>query len=373
MRRFALPLLPLLLSGCYLVRQGAGQLDLLLNARPVDEVLADPRLPEEQRSRLDLVRVVKAFGIREMGLAPSGSYERYYDTGGKPVTWVVTACRKDRFEPYTWWFPIVGTVPYKGFFAREDAEAEAKGLRELDLDVHVSPTAAYSTLGWFSDPVLSTMLAYSEEDLANLILHELTHGTVWLPGGVDFNEGLASFVGGQGALEFFRKRDGEDSTSYARAVRSQAREEQRDARAIELFKALDGVYRSGKTRPQILKEREETALKLRSAWQAVDDRDRLEAEARARRERVLDAKALGRPSPEEPPPAPPKPPSREVNNAAILMQRRYGRYDEFRKLFDEAGADWPTFFARLKRGIKESDSFIPSSPSASGGSAPSPP
>ncbi len=303
--------LPLLLSGCWYLKQGAGQLDLLINSRPVEEVVADPLLPAAHRRKLELIREVKAFGIREMGLSPSGSYERYYDTGGKPVTWLVTACAKDRFEPYTWWFPIVGTLPYKGHFAREDAEAEARGLEALGLDVYVSPAAAYSTLGWFNDPILSTMLAYEDEQLANLILHELTHGTIFLPGGADFNEGLASFVGGQGALEFFRRRDGLDSTSYARAVRALAREEQRDARAIELFKALDALYRSKRPFDEILREREEVAFRLRRSWQ------------------------------------PGSAPSREVNNAAILMQRRYGRYEQFRKIFEEAEGDWGLFFRRM--------------------------
>jgi predicted aminopeptidase len=348
-KRFAV-LLPLLLSGCYFLRQGAGQLDLLWNSRPIGDVLADPAVPAEQKAKLELIRAVKAYGIREMALAPSGSYERYYDTGGKPVTWVVTACRKDRFEPYTWWFPIVGTVPYKGYFAKADAEAEAKSLEALDLDVYVSPTAAYSTLGWFNDPVLSTMLGYGDEDLANLILHELTHGTLWLPGGVDFNEGLASFVGGQGALEYFRKRDGTDSTSYARAVRAQAREEQRDDRAIELFKALDAVYRSGQPREEILRLREEAAVKLRASWMAADDRERRAAEERRRLEEAQDARALGRPAPAASPPDPPRAPSREVNNAAILMQRRYGRYDQFRKVFEEAAGEWDRFFERMASG-----------------------
>ncbi len=313
MNRFA-ALLPLLLSGCWYLKQGAGQLDLLLNSRPVEEVVADPLLPAEHRRKLELIREVKAFGIREMGLAPSGSYERYYDTGGKPVTWLVTACAKDRFEPYTWWFPIVGTVPYKGHFAREDAEAEARELAALGLDVYVGPAAAYSTLGWFNDPILSTMLAYDDAQLANLILHELTHGTLYLPGGADFNEGLASFVGGQGALEFFRKRDGLDSRSYARAIQAMAREEQRDARAIELFKALDDLYRSNRPREEVLRERGEVAFRLRQSWQ------------------------------------PGSSPSREVNNAAILMQRRYGRYEQFRAVFEEAGGRWDLFFGRMAKG-----------------------
>jgi predicted aminopeptidase len=356
--RRCLFLLPLALSGCYYLKQGAGQLDLLINSRSIDEAAADPTMPEAGRRKLALIREVKAFGEREMGLTRSSNYSTYYDTGGQPITWIVTACAKDRFAPYTWSFPIVGTVPYKGFFDRNDALAEARALEALDLDVNVSPAAAYSTLGYFSDPVLSTMLAYPDEDLASLILHELTHGTIFLPGGVDFNEGLASFVGSQGALEFFRGRAGEGSTSYARAVRSLAREEARDGRALAMYKALDALYRSDAPREDKLALRQEVADALRASWKAEADvlvrgvRDAAGADAALERRvgwggclvpwaggdvrRSLERLA-----------ALPGVSKGPVNNAVLLNQRRYGRYDEFRKVFEDVGGDWGRFFTAM--------------------------
>src|SRR5437016_3916838 len=182
-------------GGCYLLTQAGGQIDILLHSRGVEEMMADPSVSPAVKEKLRLVGDIKEFGEREMGLTPSSNYTTFYDTAGRPITYIVTACPKDSFRPYTWWFPIVGDVPYKGFFHRDDAVAEARALRAEGYDVRLGSASAYSTLGYFKDPVLSTMLDYPEEHLAALILHELTHGTIYLPGGADFNEGLASFVG----------------------------------------------------------------------------------------------------------------------------------------------------------------------------------
>jgi predicted aminopeptidase len=356
--RRLLPLLPLLLSGCYYVKLGLGQLDMALNSESLEAVENDPALPAAKRRKIQLVRDAKEFGERAMGLAPSDNYTTYYDTGGRPVTWVVTACAKDKFEPYLWSFPIVGTVPYKGFFSREDALAEAAALEALDLDVHVSPASAYSTLGYFKDPVLSTMLEYPDEELVSLILHELTHGTIFLPGGVDFNEGLANFVGAQGAKQFFRGRGGEGSTSYARAVRSMAREERRDARARAMFNALDALYKSDASREDKLALREEVAAALRAAWKAEAEALLREIE-RLRGEAELESRDLRHPClaswavddlrrARERLAALPGVAEGPVNNAVIQQQRRYGRYDAFRKVFEEAGGDWGLFFKRVR-------------------------
>jgi predicted aminopeptidase len=301
MRRLALVLLVLpLLSGCYILTQGYGQLRLLLDSRRIDDLLADPSVPDATKQKLLFVREVKSFGEHELGLSASSNYESFYDTKGQPITYIVSACRKDRFEPYTWWFPIVGDVPYKGFFSKDDARSEAQALEKEGYDVSVGMAAAYSTLGYFPDPILSTMLDYPDEQLAALILHELTHGTIYLPGGTDFNEGLASFVGWQGALEFARKERGISSDAYDRTVRAFAAEERRDARSRELFRKLSELYRSNLPRERILQEREKIA-------------------------------------------------GPKVNNAEILMQRRYGRYDEFRERFEKVGGDWRRFFEGLVR------------------------
>jgi predicted aminopeptidase len=360
-RTLAAALLLPALSGCYLVTQAAGQISMLASMRDVGDVRADPATSDRARSALALIAEIRSFGVEVMGLRAGSSYTHFFDTRGTPVTHVVSACRKDRFEPKTWWFPFVGTVPYKGFFDRADADAEADALRAEGLDVHVGAAAAYSTLGWFPDPILSTMLDLPEEELANLILHELTHNTVWIPGDVDLNEGLASFVGGQGALEFVRRRHGTGSPAYERAVRMLAAEERRDARGRKLYEALKELYASDVSRAAKLRERE----RIRAGWARAEGEER---------RKLLD-RALAFEAEELPPPGVPcalvallaaparsaeaaayrrraeahRVPEGPVNNAVLLQWRRYGRGDEFREAFEAAGGDWGRFFEAMRK------------------------
>ncbi|MBI2899599.1 MAG: aminopeptidase [Planctomycetes bacterium] len=311
--------LPLLLSGCYIIRQGCGQLDILLHRRNVDEVLAGPA-PEPEKEKLKLVLEAKAFGERVLALEPTDNYTTFFDTRGKPVSYAVTACRKDRFEPYTWWFPIVGTIPYKGFFRREDAVEEARDLEAEGYDVNVGVVGAYSTLGWFSDPIFSSMLRQSEEELVDLILHELTHSTVYAKGHGDFNESLAGFVGREGALDFARRRWGERSEISRRAVDRFADEDRIDRFMQDLFRELDAYYRS---RPaNVLAGRAEIWAKARERLHEVQKELKVE-----RYDWLLKV---------------------EVNNAVVLGRRRYGRTDLFRKHFEAVGGDWPKFFERMR-------------------------
>ena len=302
MKRLAL-LLPLLLGGCYVFNQTVGHLSMMSRVREIEDVLADPATPAAVKDRLRLVAEIRDFGRQEIGLTPGNSYTSYFDTGGKPVSWGVSACAKDRFKPTTWWFPIVGTIPYKAYFSRDDAREEARALEAEGLDVAEFPVSAYSTLGWFRDPVLSTMLDDPPERLAALLLHEMTHATVWIPGGVDFNEGLAGFVGEQGAVEFARWRFGLRSPEYDRAVRAFASRESSDRRNREVYDRLDGLYRSGASFSR--------KIELRDA-------------------------VAGRP----------------VNNARLLGARRYGRLNHFRRIFDEANGDWQEFFRRARSGSR---------------------
>lgn len=334
------------LGGCYLLTQASGQLDILIHSKSVNDMLADPSVPDPAKEKLRLVLEIKSFGEREMGLTPSTNYTTFYDTAGRPITYIVTACAKDSFRPHTWWFPIIGDVPYKGFFHREDAIAEARALRQAGYDVSLGTAAAYSTLGYFKDPILSTMLDYTEEQLASLILHELTHGTIYLPGGAEFNEGLASFVGWQGALEFARRTHGPASVQYDRTIRAYADEQARDDRASRLFEALDRLYRSSASHQEKLEERERIYLAHRSAVAKEVEAARREADERIRAgglgdgersalmERLRELRAQ---IPEGP-----------VNNAIVLNQRRYGRYEEFRKRFERANGDWRTFLRQLR-------------------------
>lgn len=231
------------LSGCYLARLGAGQLGVVLGQRPIADVLADPTTRPDRRRALEFIGEVRRFGVEALGLNAGESYTSLYDTGDGPVSFVVTAAYVDRLEPITWWFPVVGAVAYKGFFSEEDARRERGYLERLGYDTALFPVEAYSTLGWFRDPVLSTMLDDPPEALAELVLHEMTHATVYAAGDTDFNEQLASFVGSAGAEEFFTRGEGAGG-ARARAVRARRADARRFAAFLrEARRMLEAFYR----------------------------------------------------------------------------------------------------------------------------------
>ncbi|MBM3270087.1 MAG: aminopeptidase [Candidatus Sericytochromatia bacterium] len=181
----------------------------MLKQEPIDK--AAERLSHEQAGKLRLVREIKAFAIREIGLRESKSYETFVNLDGAALSHVVSAAHRDRLEGYLWHFPIVGAVPYKGFFERADAEAEQARLERAGFDTHLRAVAAFSLLGFLADPFYSSMLSYGTESLANIVIHELTHATVFLPGNPVFNESFATYVGNRGSVEFLAARFGADS------------------------------------------------------------------------------------------------------------------------------------------------------------------
>jgi len=219
-------LLGTLTSGCYLASLGAGQARLLHARRPIDEVLADPATPAETRAKLDLVAPVRDFA-RSLGLDVGGQYTTYAAWPGDRIVTGVVATRPGEIEPVTSWFPLVGRVPYRGYFDLDDAEHRAAVLRGDGLDVCLFAVPAYSSLGWFDDPVTAPMLRDDEVGLVELLLHELLHRTVFVPGDAALAEGLATWVGQQGAIAYFAARDGAAADTVARARARAA-----DARAL---------------------------------------------------------------------------------------------------------------------------------------------
>ena len=201
----------------YVLRAGMEEAKILGRRQPLDEVIDAPGTAEDERRKLELVRDARMFAERELGLDAGDSYTTYSRVDSDTLLMVVTASRKDAFEPVTWWFPIVGSVTYKGFFDADDAHAEARRLADAGYDTHVRPSGAFSTLGWFNDPVLSTILRYDDVALASTVIHEITHNTIYIPGQGRFNESLANFVGDVGAMELFCRVDGEAAPRCLRA------------------------------------------------------------------------------------------------------------------------------------------------------------
>ncbi|HEX6309610.1 MAG TPA: aminopeptidase [Longimicrobiales bacterium] len=195
----------------YVIQAGIEEAKLLSRRRPIADVIADPATSAETRRKLTLVQQARDFAQHALDLDAGDSYTTYSWVDSDTLLLVVTASEKDRFRAHTWWFPIVGHVPYKGFFDFADAFEEARRLERADLDVQVRPSGAFSTLGWFNDPLLNTVLRYDDVSLTNTVIHELLHNTIYIPSRISFNESFANFVGERGAIEFFCNRDGEES------------------------------------------------------------------------------------------------------------------------------------------------------------------
>ncbi len=198
----------------YASRQGIGQLAIIWNAKPVEEFMQDPDFPDSLKARLELIGKVRKYAIDSLGLKDTKNYRTLYDQKGKEIMWVVMACEPFHLTPKEWKFPILGAVPYKGFFSEKKAIELKADLENDGWDVIVRNPGGWSTLGWFTDPILSKMLNRSEGDLANLIIHEMVHATIFVKDSVDFNENLATFIGDRGAEKFLVDVYGEHSKEY---------------------------------------------------------------------------------------------------------------------------------------------------------------
>lgn len=198
----------------YLLMQAAGQIEVLWNARPLDEVLLDEEIDDGIKQNIQLIGEIKAFASAELGLTSHDLYQTIYDQKGEDILWNLSACEPFELKCKEWYFPIVGSVSYKGFFDLNKAKIEEQSLKEKGYDTRIRPVNAWSTLGWFSDPVLSNNLLHDKGRIAELFIHEITHANIFVKDSLTFNENLASFIGEQGAKMFMAKKFGQDSEEY---------------------------------------------------------------------------------------------------------------------------------------------------------------
>lgn len=294
----------------YVLRAGWEEAGILWRRQEISSVIADAAVNDLTRTKLTLVLQARDFA-KEIGLKPDESFTTYSAIDRDELLWVLSAAEKTRFRAKTWWFPIVGSVPYKGFFEEADARAEAKELEDEGLDIHLRPSPAFSTLGWFNDPLLSTTLRSDEMTLVNTVIHEILHNTIWIKNNVPFNESLANFIGNRGAILFFEKQF---SADHKWAVEARARWERElryadflEQLKVELTPLYDTVWSPGGKLAE--------SLSAADLDRVLAERDRIFADAVARFFPPAPA-APGQPAPKRK--IPPK-----MNNALIMAQQVY--------------------------------------------------
>jgi len=322
-------------SPVYVVKAGIAEVEILRARRPIHQVLNDTATDADTRAKLSYVLEARRFAAEELGIDVGDSYTMFTQLERDTLALVVSAAPKDRLGNVTWWFPIVGRVPYRGFFSLEDALEAAADLEADGYDTYVRPTAAFSTLGWFNDPLLSTVLETDDVEVVQTVLHELSHQHLFAPGQVDFNESFATFVGRVGAIQFFCGRQG-GGPDTVRCQRAEARWRDfiRFSAFLDVFRAeLEALY-------------DDPSLPYD---EKVARREVFFAEGRARFQNDVEPtfEQIGFSSFRTTP----------LNNATLLARiRYYNRMSDFDALLQQHGGDLRSVLDELARRVGEVES-----------------
>lgn len=312
--RLALALaLAVLLSGCesiaFYTQAINGQLGVMRAARPLDSWLDDPQTNPELRGRLQTARRIREFASRELALPENGSYASYADLGRPYVVWNVFAAREFSVEPKQECFPFTGCVSYRGFFSEDLARRHAARLHAEGYDVHIGGVPAYSTLGWFDDPLLSTFILYPDAQLARLLFHELAHQVAYARDDTTFNESFAVVVEEEGVRRWLKAEGREAELAAFRAA--QARKRDFAASVAQTRGRLAAIYQSGLSAEGMRVRKAEELARLRGQY--------------------------GNVVPAEP------------NNAFLVSVAVYTQMvPAFERLLAEAGGNLPAFYARVR-------------------------
>ncbi|MCJ7627848.1 MAG: aminopeptidase [Longimicrobiales bacterium] len=333
-------------SGCspvYIARAGWAEMKILKGRRPLDEVINDQRTDEDTRRKLLLARQARAFAIHRLGLDAGDSYTSFTQLETDTLAWVLSAAYKDRLESKTWWFPIVGRVPYKGYASQKAAGKAQSKLEAEGLDTYLRTTSAFSTLGWFADPLLSSLLRYDDVNLVETIIHELSHNHLFVPGKVQFNESFATFVGRVGAIRFFCGPDGTpQNPPECQAAKERWEDYQAFSRFLgEFIGKLETIY--GNPSLSVEEKVQARADLLR------DYQDRYRTASPPETSSLI-LSFLGRP----------------LNNATLLARMRYfHRLSDFQLFLDANGGNLGAAVAALTARAKEVDDPFELLPSGS--------
>ena len=258
-----------ILSGCspvYVLRAAYEEGKILWRRTPIVDYAQKPDVELDTQEKLKTVLAVREYARDVLKLNVGGSYASYSYVDRPDLTHIVVAAPKTELRPYTWWFLIVGSVPYKGFFEKADADHEVERLKAEGYDTNIRTSAAFSTLGWFDDPLLSHLLRYDKVVLSEIVFHELFHQTLYIKGAGAFNESVANFIGHRAAIDFCRDRFGEGSVEHRRAVEGWAEEREFGAFIFELAQTLTELYGRDIPRDDKLRLREEVFTRGKAEW-----------------------------------------------------------------------------------------------------------
>lgn len=317
----------LLFQNClgYLAHLGKGQAAILYGRKKIADLVQSENTPEKQKSKLRIIVSARRFALEKLSLNPKGGFEYFTSLDREEVGWHVTASYPLKFESYTWWFPITGRVPYKGFFDYSMAKELEDSLISEGLDTRLRVTAGYSTLGYFSDPVLSPQLRLKDDELAALVFHEMAHGTVYFSDDSQFNESYASFVEDRGTELYYETNDFADRKEVLERRKNMRRETDIIMREIKITaQDLKKLYDSEKTDGDKLREKKEIIESFRT--RILARRNEFKA---ADPERFRKAK---------------------LNNESFMGALRYSSGSLFfHEKFESAGRDFSKFHEEMKK------------------------
>ncbi len=308
----------------YILKSAYNQVALLNAKVPIEEALKNPDITPEEKKKLELALDVRKFAKEELGLKVDKNYSTYVKLNRPYVSYAISAAPKWKLEAYRWSFPIVGKVPYKAYFDEQDSLKEEEELKKEDYDTYVRGVTAYSTLGWFSDPLLSSMLRGQDAYLVNTIIHESVHATLFIKSQADFNERLATFLGNKGMEIYYQKLEGADSETLKKVS-----QESTDDHAFSLF---------------ITEE-----LKQLEKWYAEIPPEKRTEEIRQQRINEIQKKFTSQ--------VLPKLKSRsmdgfakaKLNNAKLMVYKTYMQdLNDFEKLYIKMGNNFPEFLKKMK-------------------------
>lgn len=308
------------LAGCgdtYLGSIILGELKLLSSVRPIEEAVNDPGLDEEVRLKLAFVIRARDYARDVVGLHVGGSYQTFADLGDRSLAWNLSASRKDAFDPYIWRFPLVGSLPYIGFFSLDQAKAERDRLLAEGYDTLIYEIDAYSTVGQLPDPVTSALLRRNLASLADTVIHELTHNTIYAFNDITFNESLATFVGRTAGMDFLALEFGPDAPEIQQARLDYEDQDRFQAFLREMKDGLAAIYDTDLSFDEKMARREEfiAAAQQRFAFEVLPlmhDQEGYEGYA-----------------------------TFPFNNAFILAHVRYNSdQDVFAAVYEKTGRDW---------------------------------